>query len=60
MLVSDSSEYMGKSYWGNGHTKTIADYYSGNSKLSLADIKDTMNLMFGIYESAEQRKEQKL
>ena len=60
LLVSDSSEYIGKSYWGNGHTKTIADYYSGNSKLSLADIKDTMNLMFGIYESAEQGKEQKL
>ena len=56
LLVTDSSEYMGKSYWGNGHTKTIADFYSG-SRFSLADIKDTMNLMFGIYESAGRGKE---
>lgn len=59
LLVFDSTEYMGKSYWGNGHTKTIADFYSG-STFSLEDIKDTMNLMFGIYESAEQGKEQML
>lgn len=53
VLCEDSSEYMGKSYWGNGHTRTLVDYYS-DSKFSLEDIKDIMNLMFGIYESAEQ------
>jgi predicted dehydrogenase len=52
LKLKSSGGAIGKSYWGNGHTRTLADYYSG-SKFSLEDIKDTMNLMFGIYESAE-------
>lgn len=52
ILCKDSPAYIGKTYWGDGHTKTLADYYSG-SEFSLNDIKDTMRLLFGIYESAE-------
>lgn len=53
LICSDSKEYSGKSYWGNGHTKTLGDLYSGNKILTLHDVKDTMYTMFAIYESAD-------
>lgn len=51
-ICSDSAEYNGKSYWGSGHTKTLADLYGNNSHLCLTDVKETMYTMFDIYKSA--------
>ena len=51
-VCSDSLKYEGKSYWGNGHEKTLFDLYEKKSKLCLDDVKNTMNTLFAIYESA--------
>lgn len=53
LVCEDSEDFLGKSYWGNGHTKTFYDLYVDNSKLCADDVKNTMDVMFGIYESAE-------
>lgn len=53
VICSDSQEFKGKDYWGNGHAKALYDYYENKDRFSLADIKDTMNAMFAIYESAQ-------
>ena len=52
-VCEDESGFIGKKYWGKGHAKTLNDYYKGESTLSLVDIKNTMDAMFAIYESAE-------
>lgn len=53
VICRDSSEFKGKSYWGNGHAKILSDFYERTLELSLADIKDSMETMFAIYESAQ-------
>ena len=57
IICRDSKDYKGKSYWGNGHAKTLSDFYDNKSTFSLVDVKDTMYAMFAIYESAGCRKE---
>lgn len=53
ILCKDTSEFKGKNYWGNGHAKALADFYENKVGFSLADVKDTMDAMFAIYESAQ-------
>ena len=53
LVCEDGSGYLGKIYWGKGHANTISDFYTGKSKLTLADIKNTMDAMFAIYDSVE-------
>ncbi len=52
ILCKDSENYSGKKYWGSGHTKVLAEYYDGQTSLNLFDVKDTMDVMFAAYESA--------
>ncbi len=52
LVCEDGDGFIGKSYWGKGHANTISGFYTGKSKLTLADIKNTMDTMFAIYESA--------
>ena len=52
LILTDSEKAVGKVYWGNGHSRTLKDYYLNGSKLCIDDIKDTMYTMFAIYESA--------
>lgn len=52
LICSDSSDYIGKKYWGSGHEKVISDYYGGKLKLHPGDIQNTMYTMFAIYKSA--------
>ena len=52
-VCEDGDGFIGKKYWGKGHANTINEFYTGKSKLTLADIKNTMDAMFAIYESAE-------
>ena len=56
IICSDTREFKGKDYWGNGHAKALYDYYENKESFSLADVKDTMNAMFAIYESAQNGK----
>ena len=56
VICKDSSDFKGKSYWGNGHAKALFDFYEHHSTLSLADIKPSMEAMFAIYESAQNGK----
>ncbi len=60
VLMKDSESYQGKSYWGGGHAKTLSDLYEAEKYLTLEDVKNTMNTMFAIYESAEKGEEIKL
>ena len=53
IIQADSDKTVGKIYWGNGHARTLKDYYENNSTLCVDDIKDTMHAMFAIYESAK-------
>ena len=54
VICKVSGVYAVKSCWGSGHAKAIADYYDNDTNFNLADVKDTMDAMFGIYKSAEQ------
>lgn len=44
----------GKAYWGSGHERLIADFYDRNEYFSLGDIKNTMDALFAMYESARE------
>ena len=57
LICEDSSEFLGKQYWGKGHLKTLHDYYVQSSKFCLDDVKHTMDVLFAIYESAEKQTE---
>lgn len=53
MVCSDDKSFSGKKYWGNGHLSILQNLYANNSSFCLADIKNTMDAMFAMYESAE-------
>lgn len=60
-----SQEGLGKSYWGSGHRSCIEDFYQSienNSPfaLNLPNIKDSVLLMLGMYESARTGREIRL
>lgn len=52
-ICSDSDKFVGKKYWGNGHISTIGDLYDNGSTFCLNDIRDTMDVLFSMYENAE-------
>lgn len=63
--VIKNRDGFGKSYWGAGHQDCIEDFYQCVEKnipfsLGLSQMKETIQLMLGMYESAETRKEIKL
>ncbi len=51
-IAEDRIAQNGKSYWGNGHTALLQDYYDQGHYFSMIDLKNTMNTLFGICESA--------
>lgn len=57
LLCTDETKFLGKSYWGSGHERTLYDHYVLKKALTLSDIKITMDTLFAIYESAKQNKE---
>lgn len=59
-LCSDDKSYRGKSYWGMGHEHLFYDYYVKGKTITLKDVKNTMNTVFAIYESAYANKEVKV
>ncbi len=52
LICEDEKNVLGKLYWGAGHERTFVDLYENNKFFSLDDIKNTMQTMFAIYESA--------
>ena len=57
VILVEKSEAFGKDYWGNGHQACISAYYDAvrggrNLPLRLIDVKDTMELMLAMYQSA--------
>ena len=59
-ICVDDKKFFGKEYWGAGHERMFYDLYVNDKKLTLNDIKATMQAMFAIYESADIGKEIKL
>jgi len=55
IICSDSNEFRGKSYWGNGHARVFKELYEEGSEFCLKDIEETMKTMFAIYLSAENK-----
>lgn len=54
LTVEDSKPMLGKKYWGRGHEALVKNYYDFDKYFSLCDVKNTMDTMFAIYESAKQ------
>lgn len=61
-LPIEDKERLGKGYWGSGHKDCIEDFYHSIEKkisfaLDLPNIRETILLMLGMYESAKTRQE---
>lgn len=52
LICEDVKAAHGKSYWGSGHALLFKNYYDKGEYFSPHDIKNTMNTMFAMYESA--------
>lgn len=52
LVCSDSGASPGKDYWGSGHARIMHDIYETDSPLTLAETRETMELMFKIYDRA--------
>lgn len=57
LVCEDENGFLGKSYWGLGHLRVFSDLYEHGKGIGVEDIKDTINTMFAIYESAGENKE---
>ena len=53
IVAENSKDYLGKDYWGIGHTKLLKNFYEINEFFSPFDVKNTMNGVFAMYESAK-------
>lgn len=58
LLCEDIKPEIGKKYWGSSHEKVFIDFYDKGKYFTPKDIKNTMNTMFAIYESAMHNKEE--
>lgn len=52
LAAEDAKPQNGKPYWGNGHTALLKNYYDFDKYFNPYDVKNTMDAMFAIYESA--------
>lgn len=56
----DEEKALGKGYWGNGHVPCIRDFYGclktgGRFPIGIADVRDTVRLMLGLYAAGGMR-----
>ncbi|MBQ2967127.1 MAG: Gfo/Idh/MocA family oxidoreductase [Clostridia bacterium] len=59
IVADDSMDVVGKSYWGNGHSRLISAFYeNGNEGMSLSEAEPTFRLLFAFYESASKNGEE--
>ena len=52
LVVKDSEDFAGKAYWGNGHAGLLKRYYDDHEYFTVTDAANTMETLFGMYESA--------
>ena len=53
LIEEDALPSVGKSYWGSSHEALLSKYYDEGKYNSPHTIKNTMNTMFAMYESAK-------
>ena len=56
LICSDDQSFSGKDYWGSGHARLIYDLYMNQTGFTLSDVKNTMETVFAMYESASTQK----
>ena len=54
VVAENSKAFLGKDYWGIGHVGLVKNFYEKNEYFSPLDVKNTMNGVFAMYESAKQ------
>lgn len=59
----ENEEFFGKRYWGNGHKRAIQDFYEAIEQnrecmIELKNTDESNRLMFAVYQSAREGKEQ--
>lgn len=53
LVCCDDHKFTGKEYWGSGHGRVFYDLYQNQKAFKVEDIKNSMQTMFAIYESAK-------
>lgn len=51
-VAKDTAPALGKAYWGSGHSRLLKRYYDERQYFGIADVENTMETMFAMYESA--------
>ncbi len=59
VLADDTGDALGKSCWGAGHRTLLKNYYEKQVFFTPFDVKNTMDTVFAIYESAKTGKSQR-
>lgn len=52
-ICKNDLKYSGKDYWGSGHGRLFYDLYVNEKAFTVEDVKNSMQTMFAIYDSAE-------
>lgn len=52
-VCRNDHKFSGKDYWGSGHGRLLYDVYANGKAFTVKDVKNTMQTMFAMYESAE-------
>lgn len=52
-VCRNDHKFSGKDYWGSGHGRLLHALYAEQKAYTVEDVKNTMQTMFAIYESAE-------
>ena len=56
-ICKNDHKFSGKDYWGSGHGRLLHRVYANDYAFKVEDVKNTMETMFAIYESAKEGKE---
>ncbi len=60
VVADDNAVAPGQDYWGGGHYFQFKDYYESNRFFTPKDMVNTMDALFGIYQSASNNRPVKL
>jgi len=59
VLAEDVAATEGKAYWGSGHAGLFKRFYEDQQYFNVYDVKNTMETVFAIYESAHENGKKK-
>lgn len=54
-VCGDDHKFCCKDYWGSGHGRLFYDLYANQKAYTVEDVKNTMQTMFAMYESAKSK-----